>query len=90
MLGIDTDRIRFSDRDGFNNLTKISAYNEPLLIIHAKNDEIVPYAQAKLMLEKSPSKSKKLLTISGAGHNNIYQFGAGDYFSAIQSFTGTN
>ena len=88
LLGIDVDRISFADENGFGSLAKIGRYNGPLLIIHAKNDEIVPYEQAKLMLEKSPSKRKKLLTISGAGHNNIYQFGLEDYFKAIENFIG--
>tara|TARA_B100000945_G_C20372688_1_gene592972 strand:- start:124 stop:870 length:747 start_codon:yes stop_codon:yes gene_type:complete len=87
MLGIDTQSIEFLDSMGFNNLSKISCYTGPILIIHAENDEIVPFNQAKLMMDKSPSKNKKLLTVPGAGHNNIYQFGAVEYFKAIKEFT---
>jgi pimeloyl-ACP methyl ester carboxylesterase len=42
LLGVDPDRIGFSERQGFGNLDKIRTYAGPTLIIHAVFYHIIP------------------------------------------------
>jgi len=68
------------------SLGRIRSITMPLLILHGECDEIIPHEQAEIFLENAGSKSKKLLTIPGAGHNDIMLVGLAAYFSAIKEF----
>jgi len=71
--------------DKFNNLTKISHINCPLLVIHGTNDWIVPIWHGKKLFQKAKSP-KQQLWIENAGHNNLIQVGGRRYWQAIQKF----
>jgi alpha-beta hydrolase superfamily lysophospholipase len=58
----------------------------PVLILHGQNDEIIPHEQAEVFFRNVGSKDKKLLTIPGAGHNDIMLIGMREYFAAIREF----
>ncbi len=64
-------------KDRFESITRISAIRAPLLIIHGDKDEVIPISLGKKLFSAAlePKESK---WISGAGHNNLYEFGAGD------------
>jgi alpha-beta hydrolase superfamily lysophospholipase len=68
------------------NLDKIQSITIPVLIIHGDYDEIVPYEQAVIFYENAGTQDKRLLTISGAGHNDIILIGMQEYFSTIKEF----
>jgi len=68
------------------NLEKIHSITIPVLIIHGDCDEIIPYEQAEVFYENAGSEVKRLLTIHGAGHNDILLVGMQEYFSAIKEF----
>ncbi|MBU4344022.1 MAG: alpha/beta hydrolase [Desulfobacteraceae bacterium] len=53
--------------DPFDNLSVVGSYNGPVLIIHGKNDELIPYQQG-LTLYKA-AKQGTLLTYD-CGHND--------------------
>ncbi len=53
--------------DPFDNLSVVGPYNGPALIIHGKNDELIPYKQG-LTLYKA-AKQGTLLTYN-CGHND--------------------
>ena len=42
----------FLVRDPFDNLTVVSTYTGPVLIIHGKNDDIIPFSHGKALYEK--------------------------------------
>lgn len=42
-----------------------------VLILHGTADEVIPFENAKMILDNSPSKSNLLLPLEGVGHNNI-------------------
>lgn len=44
-------------------------YQGKLLIIHSKNDEIIPYSDSEKLFAASSSKYKQMLTLEGVGHN---------------------
>ncbi|MEW6033563.1 MAG: alpha/beta fold hydrolase, partial [Chloroflexota bacterium] len=58
----------------------------PVLVIHGEWDTLVPPEFAHSFYENVGSKDKTLLTIPGAGHNDIMLLGMREYFSAIGDF----
>ena len=68
------------------HMAKIRAITLPVLIIHGDCDELVPPAQAFHFHENVGAEDKRLVTISGAGHNDIMAVGQEQYFQAIKDF----
>jgi pimeloyl-ACP methyl ester carboxylesterase len=56
--------------DMFVNINKIHKIDVPVLIIHGTADEVVPYDHGKELHARCPN-AYKLLSLEGAGHNNI-------------------
>ena len=59
--------------DKFDNLSKIDKLLSPLLIIHGKKDEIIPYYHSLLLFKKA-KEPKKHVCVDEATHNNLYEF----------------
>jgi len=62
-------------RDKYDSAAKIAAVRTPVFIFHGERDGVVPQKLGKALFEmaKSPKQSN---WIAGAGHNNLYDFGA--------------
>jgi|TARA_B110000495_G_scaffold15640_1_gene11188 fermentation-respiration switch protein FrsA (DUF1100 family) len=86
LLGYDYKSIGFLLSDGFENLRKIKKYKKPLLVIHAENDHIVPYAEGEKLFKSSISKEKDLFKVINAHHNNIIMRMNNKYFELILNF----
>ena len=71
LIGTTADQAGFKKEDGFLNGDKIKNYSGPLLIIHAKDDHIIPFSQGELLYNSCPSENKNLIPIPNANHNNI-------------------
>ncbi len=71
--------------DSFNNLRKMKNIVAPVLVIHGTNDHVIPYSMGKEIYNAAASK-KQLLTIKGAGHNDLHQTYGDQYWEAIQTF----
>ena len=69
-------------------MDKVCSITIPTLVIHGEQDELAPVQQAVLMHESFKSEDKRLLTIPGAGHNDLLYRGLNEYFAAIKEFTG--
>ena len=67
-------------------LARIRSITLPALILHGDCDVLVPPEQAKEFYENVGSSDKRLVTISGAGHNDIMHVGTEAYFSSIRDF----
>jgi pimeloyl-ACP methyl ester carboxylesterase len=76
------------DRDGFNNLAKIAGIDLPTLIIHGEEDFIIPVEDGRDLYDASPAEEKHLVTVPGAGHNDLMLIGRNAYFGAIAQFCG--
>ena len=63
--------------DKFDNVSKINNLISPILFIHGKKDEIVPFKLGKKLYEKCKVK-KNYLYIDEAMHNNLYEYGIAD------------
>ena len=53
--------------DSFDNLSVVSSYNGPVLIIHGKNDELIPYKHGVTLFKAAQQRT--LLTYD-CGHND--------------------
>ena len=65
---------------------KVASISIPVLIIHGELDNLAPLQQAVTMYESLASTDKRLLTIPGAGHNDLLYVGMNEYFAAIRDF----
>jgi pimeloyl-ACP methyl ester carboxylesterase len=76
------------DLEGFEkaNIEKLRSITMPVLLLHGEYDEIIPHEQAQIFFENVGSEDKRLLTIPGAGHNDIMLIGMREYFAAIGEF----
>ncbi len=62
-------------------VTRISA---PLLVIHSRDDEVIPYAEGEAVY-RAANAPKQLLTIHG-GHNTGFVDSEADYLEGIDAF----
>ena len=60
--------------DKFDNFSKINNVISPILFIHGKNDEIVPFYMGKKLYDQY-NKKKENVFIDEAMHNNLYDYG---------------
>jgi len=84
LLGINLDDLGFTEEIGFRNLDKIRKFTGPTLIIHAEYDHIIPFSDGQALYDTSQSNEKMFLKIPQANHNNIFQYGASQYLSAVE------
>ena len=69
------------------NLSRISAFRKPLLVIHAEFDHIIPLADGEALFAACPSEEKTFLKIPGANHNDIFLRGFRAYMEAVSGLT---
>ena len=72
-------------RTRYDSLSKIGRVSTPLLVLHSREDEIVPYEQGRKLFEAAPDP-KTFHTIEGSGHNETYLRGGEGYWQALQDF----
>ena len=58
----------------------------PILFIASTNDEIVPHKHMLELYDICPSKSKEIIKIFGAQHNNAPNIGGSKYYNAMKQF----
>jgi fermentation-respiration switch protein FrsA (DUF1100 family) len=71
--------------DRFNNLRHIRKTRCPVLVIHGRNDEILPFWHGRKLYDAAPGK-KMHLWIEGAEHNDYVYVAGEDYFNTFQAF----
>ena len=67
---------------------KVASINLPALVIHGELDTLAPVEQAREMYDSFASQQKRILTIPGAGHNDLLYRGINEYFAAVRDFVG--
>lgn len=65
---------------------KVASIAIPALVIHGERDNLAPVEHAVRMFESLASTDKRLLTVPGAGHNDLLYVGINEYFTAIRDF----
>ena len=68
--------VKYLTLDKFDNLSKIEKISSPLLIIHGKNDEIIPCSHSLKLFQKA-KEPKKNVCVDEAMHNNLYDYNIG-------------
>ena len=77
--------IRWLLRNKFDVVEKVRQIKTPILVLHGDQDEIVPFAQAKMVFNAA-REPKIFHTIPGAGHNDTYIVGGEAYFQRLRDF----
>lgn len=68
----------------YDNRAKLAQLTRPLLIVHSRDDEIIPFAHAET-LYKEAGGLKQLLELRG-GHNDGILVSRADYIRGLQDF----
>lgn len=58
--------------DRYDSLARIQSMHEPLLILHGRQDDVVPYAQG-LSLFKAANEPKLMISFATGTHNNLWR-----------------
>jgi fermentation-respiration switch protein FrsA (DUF1100 family) len=69
----------------YDNLRKIGQINVSKLIIHGRDDEIIPFSMGQRLFEAAKAP-KYFLPLERAGHNDTYLVGGRAYFEALARF----
>ena len=70
-------------------LEKVRSISIPVLVIHGEMDTLAPVQDAVKMYDDFASEQKRLVTLPGAGHNDLLHVGIDQYFAAIRHFVST-
>lgn len=82
--------LKINDSLPLANAEKMKRIHLPLLVIHGSEDSIIPIEHGKTLHINSPIDDKRLIVITGAGHNNLIGTDMSTYFSAIAEFVNNN
>jgi len=74
--------------DKFDNLRKIPRVQCPVLIMHGREDRVVPFTHGEALFAAALTK-REHLWVDGAGHNDLKLVAEHVYWDVIQSFTQT-
>jgi abhydrolase domain-containing protein 17 len=77
--------VRILPFDKFNNLAKIRNVNAPVLIMHGKADEIIPFSHAQRLYAAAPYP-KLYLWVEDANHNDFFWVAGESYEQILQEF----
>jgi len=80
-------RIRLLPWDRFNNTAAIRHVHCPVLIIHGRSDEVVPWWHGERLYQLA-NNPKRNLWVNGAGHNDLLMVAPQRYFEAVNDFIG--
>ncbi len=81
-------RIKVLPFDKFDNISKITAVACPVLVIHGKMDNTIPFHHGE-ELYAAANEPKTHLWIENAGHNNLFYTARETYLIAIRDFSET-
>lgn len=86
LLGINPSEVEYNSNIGFQNMEKLKEFDKNLLIMHAKNDHIIPFENGKMLFGKSNSNQKRFIEFPNSNHNNILMVDRDIYFNSINEF----
>jgi hypothetical protein len=71
--------------DKFRNVEKIRKLNCPVLIMHGRRDEVVPFSQGEILFAAAKEPKRSYWVERGA-HNNLQMFAGPEYFEELKEF----
>ena len=78
-------RYRILPFDRFPNIDRIAEVDCPVLIIHGRLDQVIPFYHGEAIYEEA-KYPKYFLWLDNAGHNNVEWAGQEKYWKAIKDF----
>lgn len=75
--------VHYLIKDRFENSKKIGQLKMPIILVHGTSDLTVPYRYGRKLFTYVTTEQKQFTTLDGAGHSNLYDFGAEE---AIHAF----
>ncbi len=72
--------------DKFRNIDKIKKVRCPVLVIHGRDDWIVPFSHGEKLFETA-NEPKLNFWVDGAGHNDLLTVAGNRYWAVIEDFT---
>jgi hypothetical protein len=72
-------------RTKFDNLAKLERIDAPILFIHGRRDDVVPFSMAERMFERATSP-KHRLWLEQARHNDLYEVEGSLVLDTLQRF----
>lgn len=72
--------------DKFRNVSKIPYVKCPVLVIHGRNDNVIPFYNGERLFEAAP-EPKKSYWVDGAGHNDLEWVAGADLLERIKTFS---
>lgn len=63
---------RLMVKDNYRTDFGDKSFAAKLLVIHGREDEVIPFALGEEVFKKAPFRDKKSLFIDGAGHNDLF------------------
>jgi len=79
-------RVPLFPNDRFENIKRIGEMEQPLLIIHGVDDRVIGPQHGKKIYELSAATEKRLLSVEGAGHNDLFDLALAEIESALEEF----
>ena len=73
--------------DRFKSLSKIREIHCPVLVIHGRNDEIIPFWHGEKLFQAA-NEPKISYWVDGAGHNDLFEVAGDSYGQALKRLIG--
>ena len=71
--------------DLFENERKLPAVARPVLVMHGREDEVIPFSHGEALFAAAPAP-KRFLWVPGAGHNDLAEVAGPRYWQALREF----
>ncbi|MBL9189811.1 MAG: alpha/beta hydrolase [Opitutaceae bacterium] len=71
--------------DQFRNLAKLPALRCPVLVMHGRDDDVIPFAHGRA-LHDAVRGPRRHLWVEGAGHNNLINVAGESYWRVLREF----
>ena len=72
--------------DRFRNIDLMGGIASPLLVIHSRHDEVIPFSHGQRIIDSSAATDKNLLVIEDAGHNDLFAVSGEKITEAVAAF----
>ena len=80
--------VKWLSRFSYDTAAYVNAADCPLLVVHSRNDEIIPFAEGQAVFDAAPPNSE-FLEIRG-GHNDGFLVSGAHYVNGLNSFIETS
>ena len=85
-LGVTAGELASAVASRFDHRAKLAAYENPLLVMHARDDELVDWTHAQRHHDWAGSAKKELLYFDYGGHNALMGANWPRYVSTVEEF----